>query len=354
MINSQLPYNQLPLIDESVVALPKSVSEMEIECLRSLDFLNGYLTGLDEPLIQDYIDLLHYADMRNSLELEGDPVSISRIFEALCSENQLGDALLKGLIDYMSWFKSVRNLSLDTMKPSFLRPFRKNCDQLRERKEHGIKSYFTNLTLYTAPVQNNAMNALKSDLNIHLSDIGFQSRLQNTCLMHYQIRAIAPYNGFNGLMARAYTQLTLRLLGLNYDFVPLSSEILKNREQYQTLMRDIANDASMFNWIEFLLEQIHSAATKMPFKLRNIIRFKRKLGDMIDKYPNYNMPSDLCKILMKRPFVKAADIIKEMDCHRHSAYTYLDHLVRMGVLVEKNSGREKMYLNKELLDILSD
>jgi Fic family protein len=66
------------------------------------------------------------------------------------------------------------------------------------------------------------------------------------------------------------------------------------------------------------------------------------------------MPSELGVLIMRHPYIKVIDLVAALQCHRQTAATYLKHLVKMGILIEKTSGREKMYLNKELLDILAN
>lgn len=76
---------------------------------------------------------------------------------------------------------------------------------------------------------------------------------------------------------------------------------------------------------------------------------------MLSKYTAYNLPAGgLLKVLFSRPYIKTVHLVDELDCHRQTAYTYLEHLVRLGLVVEKKSGREKLYLHKELLDIISE
>ncbi len=354
MINSQIPFNKLPLIDFRLAELNDGALTYANEAVRALDFLNGFLSGYEDELLADYSNNLLYTELKNSLELEGYPVSLQRIFEAENSENALQDELLSGIISYHSKVMQIRQLHLEAIKPSSFKQLIKHADRFRERREHTIKSYFTNLTLYTAPVQTTVLQALRQDLESYISNKNRLSSIIAGSIAHYQLRALAPFNHFNGVSARTLHLQCLRVFGLETMSLPLSSEILKQREAYQALMRDAIQSGNLLAWHQFMTDVILAAATKLPKQLKALSKLKKKLVEQIDKYTDYSMPSDLAILIMKQPFIKVIDLVAALPCHRQTAATYLKHLVKMGILVEKSSGREKLYLNKELMDILSN
>ena len=354
MINSQIPFNKLPLIDFRLEELSDGTLYYANEAIRALDFLNGFLSGYDDELLTDYSNNLLYTELKNSLELEGFPVSLQRIFEAENSENALQDELLSGIIEYHSKLMQIRQLHLEAIKPSGFRQLIKNADQFRERREHTIKSYFTNLTLYTAPVQTAVLQALRQDLESYISNKNRLSSIIAGSIAHYQVRAMAPFNHFNGVSARTLHLQCLRVYGLDTLSLPISSEILKQKESYQALMRDAIQTGNLEAWHQFMTDIILAAASKLPKQLKALSKLKKKLVEQIDKYTDYSMPTALAILIMKQPFIKVIDLVAALTCHRQTAATYLKHLVKMGILVEKSSGREKLYLNKELLDILAN
>lgn len=354
MINSQIPYNKLPLIEKRLSESAIEDFHQMNEAVRALDFLNGFLNGYDDELLPEYSSNLLFTELRNSLELEGFPVSLQRIFEAENSENALQDELLTGIIEYHSKILQIRQLHLEAIKPSGFRQVLKNAEQFRERREHTIKSYFTNLTLYTAPVQSSVLQQLRQDLETFISGRNNLSSLLSGSIAHYQMRAMAPFNHFNGVCARSLHLQCLRVYGLETICLPISSEILKEKETYQTLMRDVVQSGNLLTWHRFMTDIIVASARKLPRQLKALSKLKKQLVEQIDKYTDYNMPVSLAILIMRQPYVKAIDLVAELPCHRQTAATYLKHLVKMGILIEKSSGREKLYLNKELMDILSN
>lgn len=353
MINSQIPYNKLPEVEFHFSQENRDYQRRLLEAYRSLDFVNGFLEGFNDELLEFYLNNLVLADLKYSMELESYPVSILRVFEASASENALNDDLLQCLIDYFNKVKWVKVMSLENLKPGNFKPIIKNIENFRDRRESLVKSYFTNLTLYTAPNQSSAMANLRQNLEQYMLDFPHKELLEFSVVGHYQIRAVAPFHALNGLVARAFFSMSLKDVASNVLYLPIAHAILRNKETYQTLMRDAISETSIANWIQFNADMLMISCNKLVSQLKSFSKLKRTLCEQTQKYPAYNLPVELADLLMCKPFIKTQDIIEKLNCHRHSAYTYLKHLVKMGVLIEKSSGREKMYLNRALLDIIA-
>jgi len=354
MINSQIPYNKLPLLSVRSETLALESAPLMTEAIRAIDYLHGFLDGFDDELYQDYIRNLQFSELRNSLDLEGFPVALNRIFEADNSENALQDEMLSAIIDYHNKVRQMRFLQLDSIKPTSFKLVLKNADQYRERKEHTIKSYFTNLTLYTAPNQTSVLLSLRQDLDNYLSNKNNLKTIEAASLLHFQLRAIAPFNHFNGVIARTVHVQCLKWYGLTTSYLPVSSQLLRRKEDYQTLMRDSIQRGELTDWYRLMALVIAEAARELPGQLKSLSKLKRQLIEQINKYTDYTMPSELGVLIMKHPYIKVIDLVAALQCHRQTSATYLGHLVKMGILIEKTSGREKLYLNKELLDILAN
>jgi Fic family protein len=218
-----------------------------------------------------------------------------------------------------------------------------------------VKSYHTNLTLYTAPDNSSVIRELRKDLNRQLGLHSQTDPLLHMALCHYQIRALAPFTELNHHSARTYTQLWIRQLGLNFHFLPIARLISTKRETYQSIMRDMAAGKTYGNWGHFIVDVVHEAANYLLDRIRELQALRKTTQDILEKYTAYHLPAvELMPVMFSRPFIKPRYIIEQLDCHRHTAYAYLDHLVKAGLLIEKKAGREKLYLHKALFDVLSN
>lgn len=354
MHNSQIPYNQLMPLQSHILRPKGKHRDFELNCLRSLEFLNGFLLAADDSSIRNFLRLMRLADLKSSLELEKVPVSLLRLLEGLGSENMLNDEHISSVLNYMNGLTDINNLNLQALMPIELKPIDKGAEQIRERKDANIKSYFTNLTLYTPPIASSILKELRTDLDQALRNTDFQDNVRAIAMIHFQIRTVAPFNAFNGLVARSYNSLALPYLGLNYDFLPLSTILLKKKEKYQSLVRECLMQNDFEEWQNFIMDACAEAARLIPTQVRKFLRLKTQTSDMIAKYTEYNLPLELVNCLLDMPFVKASQIMKQTDCHRQTAYTYLKHLVKMGILIVRRTGREKLYLHKAYFDLINE
>lgn len=355
MINSQLPYNQLPPLSEVQVREDPNLRKVLDDCRSELFQLNGYLDAQTVAERESFCRIMKLLDAKYSFDLEAYPLALPRLFEAWSSENLLRDERAKRLFDFLSWFETQAAPDLAALEPVYLPSYKKSGDLFREKREIVIKSHYTNLTLYTSPVQPARILFLKTDLDKFLERASREGGLLNMCLCHFQLRALSPYSELNGHVARTYSKLFLKDMGLLFDVLPLSQIILRRKETYNTLMRETADSGLYQNWCLFLLKVIRDAAAQMLDRLKQTVSLKRKLSDQLHKYDAYNLPAEtLARLLCERPFIKPAMLTRVLSCHRQTAYVYLEHLVKMGILTPKLSGRERLYMHRALLDVYSD
>ena len=354
MLNSQFPYNELPKLQDIVIEPERKLTEACGTCWKTLYQLHGFLEAFENGPINGDLLLLQLADARHSFDLDKKPIAISRVFEAYSSENALGDDTLDTLFAFLAQYRQTDEISLDTLSPAYLLSGRKKTGLSRDRKDINIRSYHTNLTLYTPPAQASVIKSLKEDLEYTFRNPRNEEGLIQMCLCHFQLRALAPYNALNDHAARVFSQLWIKSLKLNFSFLPFSRIISENREAYQLMMREVAGKGRYADWCLYLVQITTEAATYLLARLKDIQSLRKNTYDLITKYTEYPLPAELLGIVFSRPFIKPKYITEALQCHRQTAYAYLGHMVRAGILVEKRSGREKLYLHKQLLDVLSN
>ena len=91
---------------------------------------------------------------------------------------------------------------------------------------------------------------------------------------------------------------------------------------------------------------------------RDKILVIRELLTKTLEFTKENLPSrvyskDLIELLFHQPYTKAQFLVDAGIVERKTAANYLKELEKIGVLQIHKAGRENLYLNKELLEILS-
>jgi Fic family protein len=355
LLNSQIPYNQLPLLTEIQFKPSDRLLAVSRQCQMSISYLKGYLDALPQNdlfYISKWFQLL---ELKYSFDLENNSISIQRLFESSVSKQKNNDKTTQLILEQFVAESKIIGKDLSDFNRFYIAKVGKKKSELsfyREKTKAVIKSYFTNLVLYTAPDQANVLSRLKKDLNKALLTKPFEDDFINLCLMHLQLRAVAPFTQYNDASARFHSQFVVQTLLERFIPIPFSQQLMLVKEDYNVMLKNALFNENYDSWCMLLINAIQESIEKMVMKLKQIFLLKEKQSLIIMKYTNYKLPDELLLVLMKHPFVKTSDIMLLLNCHRQTAYTYLKQMVKAGLLISKKAGREQIYYNKELMDVL--
>lgn len=355
MLNSQIPYNQLPLLSELPFKPTDKLLVISRQCQMSLSYLKGYLDALPQNdlfYISKWFQLL---ELKYSFDLENNSISIQRLFESSVSKQKNNDKTTQLILGQFVAENKITGKDLSDFNRFYISKVGKKKSEFslfRDKSKAVVKSYFTNLVLYTAPDQANVLSRLKKDLNKALLTKPFEDDLINLCLIHLQIRAVAPFTQFNDASARFNSQFIIQTLLERFIPIPFSQQLMSVKEDYNVILKNALFNETYESWCLLLINAIQESIEKMIMKLKQIFQLKEKQSLILLKFTNYKLPDELILVLMKHPFVKTSDIMLLLNCHRQTAYTYLKQMVNAGLLISKKTGREQVYYNKELMDVL--
>ena len=167
------------------------------------------------------------------------------------------------------------------------------------------------------------------------------------------MRALAPFVSHNGSMARLYSVMALSGIGINMATLPMSACIIQERETYNSLIRQGVISKQLDQWCLFYLQILERASKHVQNTLQQYLLLRKSVSEQMSKYIDYALPHEaLLKVLFDQPYISTQHVCKHLHCHRHTAYMYLDHLCKMGLLIPKKLGRETLYWHKAYFDLL--
>ena len=174
-------------------------------------------------------------------------------------------------------------------------------------------------------------------------------------IMHYQFEAIHPFTDGNGRTGRILNLLFLVEQGLlDIPVLYLSRYIITNKRAYYDGLLAVTTDGAWEPWILFMLAAIRETSTWSTAKIRAI----RNLLDVTTDRIRRDLPKiysrELAEIIFVNPYCRIADLVGAGIAKRQSASVYLKALASLGILVEIEAGREKIYTNPALLTLLYD
>jgi len=179
--------------------------------------------------------------------------------------------------------------------------------------------------------------------------------LVKLALIHYQFEAIHPFTDGNGRTGRILNILYLtsqHLLALPVLY--LSKYIIEHKSDYYRMLRGVTEHQEWEPWILFMLDTVEQTAIHTRDKILAIRELLIKTLEITkEKLPARVYSKDLIELLFHQPYTKGQFLVDAGIVRRQTAADYLKRLEELGVLSSHKVGRENLYLNTKLYEILS-
>jgi len=217
-----------------------------------------------------------------------------------------------------------------------------------------LKNDKTGEVVYTPPQDKDEILDLLSNFITHYNENGSElSPLINLAILHYQFESIHPFYDGNGRTGRILNILYLILNQLiDVPILYLSSFIIQNKPEYYRLLNLVNRTGKWEDWILFMLKAVEVTSTQTIKKI-NLIR---QLLEQTVKKVQEELPKiyqkELVELIFEQPYSKIEFIVNRLKVERKAASRYLLGLEKIGVLKSQKVGRETLYINKKLTDIL--
>jgi Fic family protein len=186
--------------------------------------------------------------------------------------------------------------------------------------------------------------------------------LVRMAVLHYQFEAIHPFLDGNGRTGRVLNLLYLVDKGLLASPVLyLSRYILQNRARYYALLLAVSREGSVEawqQWLLYMLEAVRETAVWTLEKIKAIARLMQSTHVQIQRDTKLanreGVQKGLVELIFRLPYCRVADVVDAQIAKRQTAAVYLQTLADNGILQMQVNGREKLYLNHRLIDLLKN
>jgi Fic family protein len=208
--------------------------------------------------------------------------------------------------------------------------------------------------MYTPPDNETTIrNLLKNMEEFVNTDNDEIDPLVKLAMAHYQFEAIHPFYDGNGRTGRIINVLYLVLKDLlNEPFLYLSSYIIQNKSDYYKLLRGVTTTQNCDGWILFMLKAVEKTAEKTLLTSENIVAIIDKNSKRIKKERSALYSKELVEVLFSNVYCKISHLVENGIASRNIASKYLKELESIGILKSEKIGREIIYINKELYELL--
>jgi Fic family protein len=307
------------------------------------------------------VNSLVLQEAKASSEIENIVTTNDALFRAFTASSGATDAATKEVLRYREalWHGFSRLRERPVLSTSLLTELVQtitNTDAgVRNIPGTAIVNPATGETVYTPPDGERVIRDKLANLEelIHLGpDLDPLIRM---ALVHYQFEAIHPFFDANGRTGRIVNILFLLLNGLlDQPVLYLSRFIIQHRSDYYAALRAVTEDGAWEGWVLYMLSAVEETA---DFTRRRVCAIRDLMHETVEQarrdLPSNVYSKDLIELLFRQPYCKIAFLVEAGIASRNIASKYLGELVKAGCLKKEKHGKEFIYLNKALYELLS-
>lgn len=217
-----------------------------------------------------------------------------------------------------------------------------------------LKKDRTGEVVYTPPQDRIEILDLLSNFILHFNqDDRDLSPLIKLAVLHYQFESIHPFYDGNGRTGRILNILYLILNKLiDLPILYLSSYMIANKPEYYRLLNHTNMTGEWEEWILFMLKAVEITSLRTIEKINSIRCLLNRTIDKVQQHAPKIYKKELVELLFEQPYSKIGFVVDQLQVERKAASRYLRELETIGILISQKAGRETLYINKELIEIL--
>ncbi len=345
-----LPFNDYDL------KTPKILEALN-EATRSLAELKGLASSIPNQHI--LINAITINEAKDSNAIENIVTTHDSIYKVL-TESGFKEEAAKEVVDYRSaiWrgyeiIKEKGFISTNVLVElqSMIEP---NKTGIRKTPGTNLVNSKTGEIIYTPPQAESEIRDLLKNLEDYINNNGDEvDPLIKMALIHYQFETIHPFYDGNGRTGRILNVLYLVLNNLlTSPILYLSNYINKSKDTYYKLFNEFRENNKYEEWIIYILKGIEVTS-------KNTIDLIKQIQNEMESYKEKFMTKlpkiysdELLYSLFYEVYTRINYIENRCGVTRQTATTYLNSLVDNGLLEYEKVGRESIYKNTRLINLL--
>ncbi len=358
-IKSNKAFNNLPILPPKqslvdTIAILKQESKSAV----ALAELKGLTKTLPNPNI--LINAVILKEAQASSEIENVITTQDKLYQALYAKSTKPDGATKEVLRYREALLMGARLIKERgfLNTNGIIAIQKELEEnnagLRRLPGTALINDLTNEVIYTPPDNFETINDLMKNLEDYLNnDADDISPLVKLAIQHYQFESIHPFYDGNGRTGRIINVLYLILKGLlNEPVLYLSSFIIQNKGDYYRLLQEVRTKNNWENWILYMLKGIEQTAQSTIEQINKINRLFNETQKLVQEKLPRIYSKDLIEQLFIHPYCKIEFLVNNLGIERKAASRYLSGLEELGILISHQKGKEVIYINSKLYNLL--
>ena len=355
----QKPYNDLPLLPLKKDIETRAILKKTITAGRALAELKGLgKTIPDQSMLVNSVVL---QEAKASSEIENIITTNDALFRAFTAKTSRVDPATKEVLRYREalWegYNELRKRPIlaTNLFVKLVQRIKENQAGIRRTPGTTISNAATGEIIYTPPEGEAVIRDKLKNLEDYIHGEDDIDPLIKLALIHYQFETIHPFSDGNGRTGRIINILYLVFQGLlDLPVLYLSKFVIDRKNEYYRLLRQVTEKREWEPWILYMLDAVEETAA---FTRKRILDIRDLMAETMEvakeTLPGRVYSKELIELLFCQPYTKGQFLVDAGIAKRKTAAEYLKDLEKTGILTGKRIGREMLYLNTRLYDLLS-
>lgn len=350
---------KLPMLPPDVDLETKSVLRQLARANRALAELKGYAATIPNKHI--LINAITINEAKDSSEIENIITTHDELYKSM-SQTGYKNPAAKEVVSYRTalWhgyqLVQEREMLTTNMIIDIHSQIENNSAGIRKLPGTVLRNGVTGEVIYTPPTGEREILDLMSNLGKYINeDYDGVDPLVKLAVIHYQFESIHPFYDGNGRTGRIINVLYLVLKELlDSPILYLSRYIIRNKTAYYTLLQEIRTKDRWEDWIVYILTGIEETAEETLALVKDInAEVEAVTAEIREKLPKI-YSRELIDLLFYEFYTKIRYIEEGLGVSRRTAVNYLKALEEEGFLVSEKLGKERIYQNKRLFDLVKN
>ena len=343
---------------------PKREKVETIEILRQLSKSSkalGELRGIAQTIPNQamLINAVVLQEAKDSSEIENIITTQDELYKALATKTSK-PSHVKEVINYrkaiFTGYELLKKQGFLKLKDlEFLqKEIIENNAGIRSMAGTVLKNDKTGEIVYTPPQEKEQILDLLGNFlehfNIVQDDI---PPLINLAILHYQFESIHPFYDGNGRTGRILNILYLIINDiLDIPILYLSSYINEHKSEYYRLLNIVNKTDEWEEYILYILKAIEVTSNRTITKINSVNNLLSKTIQIAQEKEPKIYRKELIELLFEQPYSKIEFVVEKLNVERKAASRYLKKMENIGIIKSQKIGRESIYVNEKLIEIL--
>lgn len=356
--NQNTAWNDLPELPPTGEIESREILIACIPAMAELSKANALVRTL--PNEEVLVHTLPLQEARRSSEIENIVTTNDELYRAMTSDNIQTSPHTKEVLRYREalWTGMYRMRNRPIINTPLLEQI---CTRIRDIQtgvrthEVKIQNPITKQVIYTPPTGYTNIVRLLTNLEHFINENNGLQPLVKMAIMHYQFEAIHPFTDGNGRTGRILNILYLiHQELLDVPILYLSRYFIQNCSEYYRYLREVTEEGKWEQWILYVLAAVEQTSRETAQTIESINSLMDNVISQAQGKTKTIEREGFVDLLFKWPYCKINIVERELECSRITATKYLNEITELGLLEREKIGREYYYINKNLVELLSN